>query len=203
MMDKYNINRTTLLIMAQYRNDYSKAFHLRELSRNVGVDITAVRAQVMRLETTNLLIKKAKGRNLEYSLNLGNIVTRYYLNLAEIYSAAIFLERHFVIKKIVEEIWDITDSSIILFGSFASGRETNKSDIDLFIMADRAFDEKKIIEIEGITGKKINAKVSKRRSIWNGLRKKDPLILEIASNHITLKNSEDFCGEMWRYYAKR
>jgi len=36
-----------------------------------------------------------------------------------------------------------------------------------------------------------------------GLENGDPLVREVASNHVVLKGIDEFCDTMWRYYARK
>jgi len=42
MMGEYNINQTTLAIMVLCRSNYRRACYLREIARDVGIDVKAV-----------------------------------------------------------------------------------------------------------------------------------------------------------------
>ena len=55
MLEKYNINQTTLRILGLYRNDYKNPLHLREISRRTEVDVKSVQLQVRGLEKVNIL----------------------------------------------------------------------------------------------------------------------------------------------------
>ena len=99
MMKKYNINQTTLKILSLYRSNYSASFYLREIARQTKVDVKAVQLQLKALEKMNVTQSLRKGRNKEYSLNLRNYSTKYYIVLAEAYTSIVFLSENFEVKK--------------------------------------------------------------------------------------------------------
>lgn len=135
MMEEYNINHTTLKILGLYRTDYGRSLHLREISRQTKVDVKAVQLQLKRLEKINVVSSVLKGRNKEYSLNLGNSITKYYMVMAETFASIIYLRRNFLIKKTVSEIGNLIEGTMVLFGSFARGQVTKESDIDIFVVS--------------------------------------------------------------------
>ncbi|MCW4024421.1 MAG: nucleotidyltransferase domain-containing protein, partial [Candidatus Bathyarchaeota archaeon] len=142
--------------MGLYRNDYSISLHLREIARGVQVDPKAVRAQLKRLEKTNVIAGTQKGRNKEYTLNLGNYLTLYHMVLAETFASIQYLDKNFEIKKLVSETNNSMGNATLLFGSFAKGNMTEESDIDIIVLADKKPD----VNAFRAVGKLINREVS-------------------------------------------
>jgi len=202
MLEKYNINQTTLKILGLYSNDYSKSLHLRAIARETKVDVKAVQLQLKRLEKTNILSSILKGRNKEYRLNLSNSITKYYMVMAETFASISYLRRNFLIKKIVDEIGNKIDGTIVLFGSFAKGQATKESDVDLFVISEKRPNRLVAEEAGDLVARTVSIKSTSRKQFMKGLEEKDPLINEIISNHITLKGVDDFCEIMWEYYAR-
>ncbi len=203
MMEKYNINKTTLNILGLFLGDYRRSLHVREIARDVGVDVKAVGLQLRRLENINVLSSIIKGRNKEYRLKLDNLVAKYYMILAETFASIRFLEKNFLIKKLMSETGDKIEGTTVLFGSFAKGEMTEESDIDLFIISDRKTDAGVIRETGSLIDREVNLKSTSMKQFLNGLMDNDPLIMEVVSNHIVLKGIDDFCEIMWRYNARR
>lgn len=201
MMDKYNINQTTLRILGLYAGDYERRLHIREISRETRVDVKAIQIQLKRLEENNILQSKTSGRNKEHSLNISNTLTRYYLILAETYTTATYLAEHYHIKRIVDEVGDNMQGPTILFGSYAKGEEDEQSDVDILTITDtqQRLDTQ---ETSNLIGKEINAKNTTRDNFVEGLDE-DPLIIEAASHHIVLRDIDQFTQLMWRHYARR
>ena len=203
MKEKYNINQTTLKIIAQYSDNYQKSMHLRELARAVKIDAKAVGIQLKRLEASNLLLSKMKGRNLEYTLNMGNLTMRYYLIMAEVMRAITFVENKFIIKKIMSEFGGQLDGAVILFGSFAKGRETKDSDVDILFLAEKEADKNLLARIDAEIGREVNVKSMRVKAFTEGLNNGDALIMEIVKDHIILKGADRICDILWNYYGRR
>jgi len=203
MMEQYNINQTTLRILGLYASDYEKSLHLREIARGTKVDVKAVQLQLKRLEERNILSSIMKGRNKEYYLNLSNSISKYYMILAETFASLSYLGKNFLIKKVIDEIGSHIEGTIMLFGSFAKGRTNERSDIDLFVVAEKKIDRSIFTKAGNLIGRETSVKSSTKRQFLKGLENGDPLIREVVSNHIVLKGIDEFCDTMWRYYARQ
>jgi len=157
------------------------------------------------LEKDKILISKTIGKNRQYSLNFENIITKNYVLLSETVATTSFLEQIFLIKKITKEIFNLNLSgTIILFGSYAKKTFKEDSDIDIFYLGEITDKEIQNIKKIGKTyGKTINVKKSTLKNFELGLRKKDPLIIEIIKTHLILQNPEQFINYLWRYYYER
>ncbi len=201
MMEEYNINQTTLKILSLYRDDYTKSLHLRAIARETGVDVKAIQHQLKRLEETNLLASQIQGRNKEYRLNLANPAGRYYMVIAEAYATALFLATHFPVKRIMGEIMDNVDGTIIIFGSEVKGGARKESDIDLLALTSRKLDRGPVQEAAGLVNRKVSLKSMTKSQFIEGLEKNDPLVREVTADHVLLKGIDDFCEILWRYYA--
>ena len=204
MFQKHNINQTTLRILQLYRSDYKRSLHLREVARETRASVSPIHIQLKRLERMRVLSSTFKGRNKEYSLDLSNLLTKYYMTLAETFTSITFLERNFLIKKIVSELENRIQETIILFGSFAKGDATKESDIDPFTVTEQ---ELKVHidaarEVEGLIGRKINVKSTCEAEFVKGFARGDPLIREVVSDHIILKGIDSFVNMMWHVHAR-
>jgi predicted nucleotidyltransferase len=206
-MEKKDTIPTAFKIIYEYSNDYHKSMHLRELARAIKIDHKAVGLQLKRLEQANVLSSATKGKNLEYRLNLNNIITKYYMVISEIFAAKNLIESKFLIKKLINGIDKEVDGPIILFGSFSNGKETRDSDVDIMILTDRTINSSNNYRIFGSVGSEINREINikkvTRDGLISGLSKKDPFVLEVINNHIILKGTEEFCNILWEYYGNR
>lgn len=201
MLEEYNMTQTTLKIIALYRNNYKKSLHLREIARETKVDVKAVQLQLQKLESMNVLSSNVRGRNKEYTLNQSNIITKYFLSMAEAFTAITYTQKNFTLKKIINQLDPKISDPIILFGSFAKNTQTTESDIDLLIITDKKIDRKTINTISSLVNRDINIKSTTEEQFLNGLRQKDPLIGEVIVDHIVLKGADKICDILWQYYA--
>lgn len=201
MLEEYNINQTTLKIIALYRNDYRKLLHLREIAREINVDVKAVQLQLRRLEEINIVSSVMKGKNKDYQLNLANSLTRYYLIMAETFTTLSFLGNNFRIKKFLDEIRGKVEGTMILFGSLVKGLARKESDIDLFVLARYPFDMEVVDEAAEAIDRRVSVKTTPPKDFLKGLTSRDPLISEVVAQHVILKGFDEFCDILWRDYA--
>jgi predicted nucleotidyltransferase len=206
MMKGYNINQTTLKILWLYANDYRKSLHVRAIARETGVDVKAIQLQLAKLEGVKVLTSFIRGKNKEYFLNLDNYITKHFMVMAESFASANYLANNFVIKRVISEVGDKLDGIVILFGSFAVGKQTNESDIDLFVVSEKelgSISKGAISEASSFIGREVSVRSVTRQKFIQALETGDPLVKEVVSNHIVLKGADGFCEVMWRCYAKR
>lgn len=203
MMKEYNINQTTLKILGLYSNDYSKSLHLREIAREIRIDVKAVQLQLKKLEKINILSSVLKGRNKEYRLNLDNLITKYYMSMAETFASISYLGQNFLIKKVADEIGNQIEGIIMLFGSFAKSQATKESDVDIFVISEKKPNSNAMLEAGELVGRVISVKSSSKERFMRGLEDKDPLISEVVSSHVILKGVDGLCDIIWRYHARQ
>lgn len=196
------VTNIKLEILCLYRSNYSTSFHVREMAKLLKKSHVTLLPHINELQKDKILILKQVGKNKICTLNLDNVINRNYLILVETTEATKYLEEIFLIKKITTEIFSLKlEGAIVLFGSYAKRTFNKDSDIDLFYLG--KISEEQVQEIKNIGkryGKIINMKISNIKDFDNGLRKKNPLIIEIIKNHISLQNGEHFINSLWRYY---
>lgn len=202
MMDKYRMTHTTLRLLRLYALDYRLRLHVREAGRRIGADMTAARLHLGRLEGIGILRVAREGRNLAYSLNLGNPVARNYLVMAEYHAAAAHMGSNYLAKRALDDLDPHADGAIVLFGSYARGEQDEESDMDLLVMGRRAPDVGVVRRLSLTTGVRFDVKHETQTRFAEMLRRDSPLAGEILANHITLKGADEFCRAAWKKYAE-
>ncbi|MEK6903689.1 MAG: nucleotidyltransferase domain-containing protein [Nanoarchaeota archaeon] len=111
-----------------------KKHYLMELSRNIGVAHTSVRKNLNTLRRLNLITasveKRGKRKFPFYKANRDNRLFKEYkrtYNLSSLIESSVI---DFIEKKVMPR-------SIVLFGSYARGEDTEESDIDLFVECEK------------------------------------------------------------------
>lgn len=192
-------------IINLFKSNYLADFHIREMAKLIEKNHVTILPHIKSLEENRIITSKTIGRNKHYSLNLNNITTKNYIIISEIIKTNIFLEDIFLIKKITKEIFNLNIlGTILLFGSYAKKTFHKDSDIDLFYLG--KISNKDILQIENIGktyGKNININKTTLNNFKSGLKKKDPLILELIKNHIILQTPELFVKILWRFYNEK
>jgi len=202
--NKLNVNETTLKILALYRNDYRRALHTREIARSVATDVQPVSVQLRRLEAAGILMSATRGKHKEYTLTLSNLLTKYYVSLAETYTTITFLDRFFLIKRVLEELLRGDDTllgTVVLFGSFAAERADERSDVDLLTITEHPFEKGTVRTIETVIGRDINVTSRTPLQFMEGLRRASPFEREVVDHHIVLQDIDRFCTLMWKVFG--
>ena len=120
--------------------------------------------------------------------------------MAECFATVAYLEKHFLIKKILIQIEPHINGTIVLFGSYAKETYSKQSDIDLFVITSQKIDKKIILKTSDMINQDIDIKCSDRQQFLGMLRNNDPLAKEVVLNHVILKGADEFCELMWRYH---
>jgi len=128
------INKTTEKILACFLADPTKDYNISELAKAIRVNYRLVYQEILQLEKQNILSIKRKGGMNNCMINL-NTTPPLYAFIEHLRKEAFSLKHPFV-KVITKELKKITTtfSVIILFGSFAQGKERKNSDIDLLLI---------------------------------------------------------------------
>ncbi len=191
-------------IIGLFRTDYLASFHVREMARLLGTSHVTLLPHLSSLEKAGLLISSERGRNRMYALNFRDISTKYALMMAESAEALRLIERVPLVKRMSEEFSAMRlAAGIALFGSYASGTFSERSDIDILAVGTLAAKEAKSIKHLGaIYGKRVDLKISSLANFDDGLRKGDPLIREIVANHALIHQQEIITDVLWEYYSE-
>ncbi|MFP4046087.1 MAG: nucleotidyltransferase domain-containing protein [Candidatus Aenigmatarchaeota archaeon] len=121
MFDKKNTNKVAELFFM----NPDRSFHLREISRNLGVSVSTVSRAVDELEHEDLVTTE-KGVTKEVSAN----TTEHFRDLKISYNLK-SLAKSGLIDTIEETFHPET---IVLFGSYSRGEDSSDSDIDIAVV---------------------------------------------------------------------
>ena len=117
--------RESLLIL--FFTNPQKKYYLRELERILGFSAGSIRRELLKFSNDNLFITEKAGNLLYYSLNKNHPL---FEELKSIVSKTAGVE--YSIRNELAKINKI--KTALVFGSFASKKEGEKSDIDLMII---------------------------------------------------------------------
>lgn len=186
----YQNRNKELEVISLYLGDYKKRFYLREISKLTKLPLKTCQDTLAKLEKERILKSSVEGKNKYFSLNLDNINVKSYILKAEIYKTDLFLEKYPEFKTFLKSI--NTNSTIIVFGSFAEFKADKNSDLDLFIISDK---EEKLPS--HLLPYKIHKNSLKENSFRKAITEKEPLVKEIKNKHIILNNHSSYVNIMW------
>ena len=158
--------------------------HVRSLAKKLGTNHTTISRKIKELSELNIVDYKQEGKNKVYFIKK-NPEAKAFIFMTENYQLNQLLKKHLYIRKIIEKIQSNKKINLaMIFGSYARGEETKKSDIDIYI---ETMDRKIKKDLEMIDSK-VNVKIGK-------YDRKSPLIKEMEKNHVIVKGVE-------KYYEK-
>ena len=126
MLQKSSMLRTAEIFFV----NSTKKNYLMNISRNIGLAHTSVKKNLAELTKLGLIIEfiEKKGRR-KFPLYKANIDNSLFKEYKMIYNLSSLLESGLI--KFIEE--KLMPKSIVIFGSYQRGEDTEESDIDLFV----------------------------------------------------------------------
>jgi IS30 family transposase len=154
--------------------------HLRQIAKELQTNHMTIKRALDRLTRANVLDVRSQGRNNVYSLKQ-TLEARNSVLMAEIYKFSRLVDRHPELKQDIRSLQRMSTKLVVIFGSYAKGRETNKSDVDIYIeTVSRNIKNK---------AERLNRKFSVKTG---GYDKGNLLIREIEKNHVIVRGVERF-----------
>lgn len=166
-------------VLAYFFSNPSQKLHLREIAVRLEVDPANLSRQMNRFLKSGLFIAEPRGRLKIYSLN-----TTYplYKELSSIVFKTVGVEG--ALREAMNNLKGIETSC--LFGSFASRRADEVSDIDLLIIGSPDLEElgERIFDLEKRLGRTIQYRILSRSEFDRRRRAKDPFLVDIRNKPI-------------------
>ncbi|MBI5002706.1 nucleotidyltransferase domain-containing protein [Candidatus Woesearchaeota archaeon] len=178
--------------------DPTKAYNIREIAKNTGINYRLIYNAVLALEKENFLeIKNVGNIRLCSFISAGNIPLCTY---AEAERTKKVLEKNVAINIIKQEIDKKTNTvydTIIVFGSYAREKQKTESDVDILCIIPegkkREQYEQEMHSILKILHYKIDVNVLTEKEFIDGKKEQTiNIIKEVIPNHIILRGAEQF-----------
>lgn len=164
-----------------------EGYNINRVSKLSGVDIATTYRTLKEMERKNEVLKSRKGNNVFYKLNLMNLSTVKYCELASIEKRKRFIAKHpetIEIKSKASEEADVA----LLFGSFARDK-TKPNDIDLLLIYRR---RKKHGFSLFFHGGKVSPIYMSLREFTGKLKNRNPVVMEMVKDGIIAFGEELF-----------
>lgn len=126
-----------LLIMELFAADPRKRYSIRDIAKTIGKQYAPVHAAVQRMIKKKVLQKQRIGHTDYCSLELKGDASLFCF--VEAWRAKQFMRKNMAAGMIIEEALEKLKANfyvLVLFGSYAKGKQAEKSDIDLLLIAD-------------------------------------------------------------------
>ncbi len=176
-----NITQKWVNTLKPFSRDYDAKMTGSTISRLSGFPQQTVSRYMDKLVALNLVSYVKDGKNKLFYLDLRKQQTKILLNIVENQRSLVFMNENKIISPIIQELLGYCNS-IIIFGSYASGKYTKTSDLDIVIVGN--YDKKKIKYFRNRQNLEINEHYVSFSELKSLLKKKNPLAIEIMHNHI-------------------
>lgn len=172
-----------------------KENYLRNIAKNTRINPSLVHRNITLLYKAGMLEKREQGKEIFYSMKK-NPLCKIVQSMLEEYSLEKAVSKSRALKSAVlltinnHELMK-KSKLILIFGSYAAGNFTQKSDIDMLIVTkDRNFAVKSCREISALVNKSINPVIYTPEKFKRELRKGEPFLCSIIKkirNRIIIK----------------
>jgi predicted nucleotidyltransferase len=173
MLEKLFTSKTRIKLLELLLFNPQKEFHIRQISRMIGISAPYIAKELKNLKEINLIIEFRKGNLKLFKIN----------KKAPIFEEIkrIFLKTESFGEILIKNLKNLDVKYALIYGSFASGKESEKSDIDLLIIGE--VNEEKILEVirslELKTGREVNYILWNSKEFEEKIREKHHLLIDI------------------------
>ncbi|MBS3168364.1 nucleotidyltransferase domain-containing protein [Candidatus Woesearchaeota archaeon] len=179
----------TLKIIDYLGKHVGEIYTMHELSRLLNIPYASFYRTIQQME--DILIIKNIGKSKTIALNFQNPIIKSHLIIASDERKKEFLKKHLIIKKINEEL--DTQEIVLIFGSYAKGKETEKSDIDFLLINKDGKKTLSFSKYEFLFKKKINPIFISIKEFKEMLKTEEENVgRQALKEHILLSNPEQF-----------
>jgi predicted nucleotidyltransferase len=131
------MEKLELIIMELFAADPRKRYSIRDIAKSVAKQYAPVHTAIQRMINKKVLKKQRIGHTDYCSLELNGDSSSFCF--AEAWRAKQFMKKNKVAGQIIGEVLEKLKANfyvLVLFGSYAKGSQTERSDIDLLLVAD-------------------------------------------------------------------
>lgn len=193
-----SLNTIEIRLIRFFLKNITEKFGIREISRKTNTDYKLIHTNIQKLVKKNVVLKERHANIDLCFLNIKNDLT--YIYFVEMLIKDEFLQKYKDFKKFFRNILDKTKAlhfTLIVFGSFAKGKEHKNSDLDLLIMSSTrnvAEEIQRIINSESIFIKRKIQSIAldEKEFVSNLSDKKLNVVVESFKNHIIITGVEPF-----------
>lgn len=181
-------------VLFPFLSDYQRSMILADFEKELEKPHQTLKRYVDGLVEEKILKKERREKHTSYRLNLENHFTPAYLSMSEKVSAMDFLQENRVMNRLYERLTPFfPEQFVLLFGSYAVGREGN--DIDLFVLGEENDELREKLREFGSTYYRVHlTEVERKEELSRNF------IKELHKKHIIFNGSDYFVrlfGELY------
>jgi len=194
MLQYFITSKTKREVLRLFLTNPTREFYVREIVRLTGEPLNAVRRELAYLGKAGLLLSRRSGNRRYFRVDQS---FPFYSELKKIVYSTIGLGEY--LRDGLEDAKAI--KLAFVYGSVAKGGETERSDIDLFVVGDVPEMElhARLSELEKRIGREINYTLMTEKEFAQRIRQDDPFLRRILrEDTLLLKGSLDVYRETRR-----
>lgn len=180
MLERIFTSESRVKLLTEILLNSERDYHIRELSRITGASPTQVQKELKNLQSMGLLGSRKKGNMVLYMIDKNSVIWDDLKRL--------FLKTEGVGTLILRNLDKKKIEYALIYGSFAKGTETAKSDIDLLIVGQ--VDEDSLLEsisrAERKIGREINFIHWTPTEFVQKAKQKIPLLVDILKTDVIM-----------------
>ncbi|MFW5846925.1 MAG: nucleotidyltransferase domain-containing protein [Nanoarchaeota archaeon] len=188
-----NITQKRVDVLKVFGKDYFRKISASKIAKEINMPQQTVSRIMNTLEKDNILKSEKQGKNKLFFLNKEHPGLNIVLNIIENFRTLEFNINSSKISIIISELLKYCES-IILFGSYASGKQKETSDLDIAVF--NVKNKNKFNQIVWSYSKEINPHFFSYLEFKKMLNKKVALAEEIKKNHVFFGNISRLVGVM-------
>lgn len=185
--------KTEIKVLELFVSRILDSFTIRGVSRLIKKDLKIVHTSIKKLISREFLIKDKNGLRLNYKNNITDLA--YIENIRK----EDFFKKHDLIKIHIMNFLKKSSTKafvLLVFGSYAAGKETKKSDVDLLAVLPYENEkfEKELNSSLSVSSKRFHITIITEESFKEMLHKRDEMnvVNETFNNHILFYGAEQY-----------
>jgi len=185
-IDRFFGSRTRVILLSKILMNPDKSFHIRELTRELKIPYGMLYKEEKNLVSLGILKEDKKGK---VTLVSANKELPYFVELKNLIIKTVGLSD--LIKSAISKLERVKYA--LIYGSFASGEESERSDIDLLIIGNLNEEEvlNTISQTEKEVGREINYILWNEEELTKRVKSGHHLLTEIASKPLIMIIGEE------------
>jgi len=172
-------------VLGAYLRDYSLRLSASEISKDIKIGRRTVSRIMNRLVEVGFMDYVLQGKNKLFYFDLNKNNSFSLLNYSEINKSINFGLKNKEIYLIISKLVSVSDA-VIVFGSYAQGKNKKGSDLDVVLLGNVNLNELK--NIKDLSLVEINEHIVSFSEFKKILKSKNPLSLEISNSHVLFGN---------------
>jgi predicted transcriptional regulator len=176
MLKDLFISKTRVKLLEVLFNQPNKIFYVRELVRNVGEQINAVRAELSRMEKAGIVFSEPRANRKYYGVLKDY---QYFDEILRLVSKSTGLGADLIKEKV-----KLGRVKYVMFsGKFIRRMEVTQSDVDLLIVGSIIIPQLAVLvkKAEEVVGREVNYTVMTEEEFQFRKQRNDPFIADILS----------------------